>query len=77
MINEGFGVRSLFLVFFHLSGAVRDEADGGAVQSREVSHLFEPILNSGAHTASPQRAAWNEICVHRVTRRACGLSPFN
>jgi hypothetical protein len=37
-------VRSLFLVFFHLSGAVRDDADGGAVQPHEVSHLFGSIL---------------------------------
>jgi hypothetical protein len=31
-------------VFFHLSGAVRDDADGGAVQPHEVSYLFGPIL---------------------------------
>ena len=32
------------MVFFHLRGAVRDDADGGALQPHEVSHLFEPIL---------------------------------
>ena len=31
-------------MFFRLSGAVRDDADGGAVQPHEVSHLSEPIL---------------------------------
>jgi len=30
--------------FFRLSGAVRDDTDGGAVQPHEVSHLAEPIL---------------------------------
>ena len=40
----GAGVTSLFLVFYHLSGAVRDNADGGALQPHEVSHLSEPIL---------------------------------
>ena len=29
---------------FRLSGAVRDDADSGAVQSHEGSHLFEPTL---------------------------------
>jgi len=38
------GVRSLFLVFFRLSSAVRDDADGGAVQPHEVSRLFGLIL---------------------------------
>ena len=38
------GVTSLFLVFFHLSGAFRDDADGGAVQPHKASHLFGPIL---------------------------------
>jgi len=36
--------RSLFLVFFPLSSAVRDETDGGALQLHEANYLFEPIL---------------------------------
>ena len=40
----GAGFRPLFLVFPNLSGAVRDDADGGAVQAHEVSHLSEPAL---------------------------------
>jgi hypothetical protein len=44
---------SSFLVFCHLSGAVRDDADGGAVQPHEVSHLFGRTLMNVNRTADP------------------------
>jgi len=44
---------SSFLVFFRLSGAVRDDADGGAVQPHEVSHLSEPTLVKVNGTVNP------------------------
>jgi hypothetical protein len=40
----GIGSRLHSWRFSHLTAAVRDDADGGAVQSHEVSHLSEPIL---------------------------------
>jgi len=33
--------------------AVRDDADGGAVQPYEVSHLFEPIIVNENGTVNP------------------------
>jgi len=40
-------------VFFRLSGAVRDDADSGAIQPYEVSHLSESILVNVNGTADP------------------------
>lgn len=46
---------SLLLVFFplNLSGAFRYDADGGAVQPYEVSHLFRPTLVNVNSTVNP------------------------
>jgi hypothetical protein len=49
------GVRPSFLGFHRLMNAVRDDADGGAVQPHEVSHLFGPIL---MNVNSPARSAF-------------------
>lgn len=38
---------------FPLSGAFRDDADGGAVQPHEVSHLSEPTLVKVNGTVNP------------------------
>ena len=38
------GARRHSWCFARLSGGVRNDADGGAVQPHEVSHLAEPIL---------------------------------
>lgn len=43
-ILERLGVTSLFPVFSRLSGAVRDDTDGEAVQPHAVSHRSEPTL---------------------------------
>jgi len=50
---------SSFLVFFRLSGAVRNDAGGGAVQPHEVSHLSEPAL---VNVNGPgDQLVWDEI----------------
>jgi hypothetical protein len=42
-----------FWCFSRLSGAIRDDADGGAVQPHEVSHLSEPIILNANGAVNP------------------------
>jgi len=53
-ISEGGDWGKTFILgVFPLSGAFRDDADGGAVQPHEVSHLSEPTLVKVNGTVNP------------------------
>jgi len=53
LMDETAELGSSFLVSSRLSDTVRDDADGGAVQPHEVSHLAEPIILNANGTLNP------------------------